>query len=215
MTVKDTARYELPREGISLLGYIVRRMHKTELLIPVESLLKAGNSEQALARVAHYTAAASTSYGRAYYQPEFDSVGDEIRAADPATGWIVSARLNARSPHYVISYRVDGSNGAIFSGTEEITGTTVGFHGLGMPAPSRFEFTLPAYEYNARLISILTSELALSLFGRTCIRAYGFLNAEDSLGNTARMELSRNGETSLKLNNKSAESYSLLQLENV
>jgi hypothetical protein len=211
--VKDSTRYELPQEGTSLLGYIVRRMHKTELLLPVENLLKAGNGEQALARIALYTAASSTSYGRAYYQPEFNHVGDEIRAVDPATDWVVSAILGASSPHYVISYRVDGSNGAIFSGTEEITATTIGLHGLGMPAPSRFEFTLPALEYNAHLTGIITSELVLSLFGRTRIRAYGSLNAEDNLGNQSRLDLARNGNASLKLNNKSAELHSLLRLE--
>jgi hypothetical protein len=211
--VKDTTRYELPQEGISLLGYIVRRMHKTELLLPVENLLKAGNGEQALARIALYTAASSTSYGRAYYQPEFNRVGDEIRAVDPATDWVVSAILGASSPHYVISYRVDGSNGATFSGTEEITGTTIGLHGLGMPAPSRFEFTLPALDYNAHLTGIITSELVLSLFARTRIRAYGSLNAEDNFGNQARLDLSRNGNASLKLNNKSTELHSLLRLE--
>jgi hypothetical protein len=210
MPLKDTLRYELPREGTSLLGYIVRRMHKTSLLLPVEQLLKVGNAEQALACVARYTVASATSYGRAYYQPEFNRLGDESRAADPETGWSVWAKLTALSPHYVISYRVEGSNGAIFSGTEEITGTTVGLHGLGMPAPSRFEFTLPAHEYNARLTGILTSELALSLFGQTRIRAYGFLSAEDSLGNTARLDCSRDGKVRLKLNNKAEELSSLL-----
>ncbi len=34
----ETTRYELPPEGISLLGYIVRRMHKTEWLTEVPAL---------------------------------------------------------------------------------------------------------------------------------------------------------------------------------
>ena len=35
----ETTRYELPPEGISLLGYIVRRMHKTEWLAKVPEAL--------------------------------------------------------------------------------------------------------------------------------------------------------------------------------
>jgi hypothetical protein len=209
VTVKDIARYELPQEGISLLGYIVRRMHKTELLLPVENLLKAGNSEQALARIAHYTAASSTSYGRAYYQPNFNRVGEEIREADPATGWNIWARLEASSPRYVISYRVDAPDGTNFTGSEEINGTTVGLRGLGMPAPSRFEFHSPAFEYQARLSGIITSELALALFSSTKIRAYGSLIAEDNRSNQARIELARNGTVNIAINDQYREQHTL------
>jgi hypothetical protein len=212
MPLTDTTRYELPSEGTTLLGYIARRMHKTELLVPVAGLLEMGESEQAFSKILLYTAAASTSYGRAYYQPEFNRVGDQVSTADPATGWMVSAKLDARSPHYAISYRAASADGATFSGSEEITGTTVGLRGLGMPAPSRFEFVSAASDYWARMTGIITSELALSLFAQTSIRAYGFLTAEDSRGNTARVELTRNGEVSLKLNAKRAEQHSLLRL---
>jgi hypothetical protein len=91
-------------------------------------------------------------------------------------------------------------NSDTFSGREEITGTTVGLRGLGMPAPSKFSFK--SGEYSAELMGVLTSELALSLIGRTRIRAYGFLNFSDNAGNTGKLNLERSGKIEMKVNNK-------------
>ena len=66
MTLTDHTRYELPPGGITLLGYIVRRMHKTEWLVPIPSLRAAGSTEEALACLAMYTVKSSTSFGQAY-----------------------------------------------------------------------------------------------------------------------------------------------------
>jgi hypothetical protein len=205
----DTARYELPPEGITLLGYIVRRMHKTAWLTPVSAFLSQEQSAKALEHVAIYTAVSSTSYGKAYYQPNFDNTGDSITEPDPDTGAKITARLDSRSPHYHISYDVVMPNGDTFQGKEEITGTTVGLRGLGMPAPSHFTFT--SGDYKAELIGIITSELALSLIGNTRIRAYGSLNFKDNLDNTGRLELDRSGKLNITINNQVAE-YSLTQL---
>jgi hypothetical protein len=205
----DTVRYELPPEGTTLLGYIVRRMHKTNWLVPVPELFLQGQGTKALEHVAIYTIASSTSFGKAYYQPNFDATGDSVSEPDPATGAEVTARLDSRSPHYHISYDVVMPNGDTFKGNEEITGTTVGLRGLGMPAPSRFTYT--SGEYKAELIGIIISELALSLIGNTRIRAYGSLNFKDSLDNTGRLELDRNGKLNITINNQVTE-YSLHQL---
>jgi len=193
-------RYELPSEGITLLGYIVRRMHKTAWLAPVPDLLSWGQSSKALEYVAIYTAASSTSYGRAYYQPNFNATGDIVSEPDPATGAIVTARLDSSSPHYYISYEAHMPNGDTFQGNEEITGTTVGLRGLGMPAPSRFTFT--SGKYTVELTGVITSELALSLIGRTRIRAYGSLNFKDNTGNTGRLELNRDGDLIITINDQ-------------
>jgi len=206
MNSTETTRYELPPEGTSLLGYIVRRMHKTVWLATVPDLLSQGQSAKALEQVAIYTAASSTSYGRAYYQPNFDATGDSVNEPDPATDAQVTARLDSRSPHYHISYDVIMSNGDTFAGSEEITGTTVGLRGLGMPAPSRFTFTSGGY--SADLTGIITSELALSLIGNTRIRAYGSLNFKDNAGNTGRLELKRDGSLTIIVN-ESENKYSL------
>jgi hypothetical protein len=205
----NTTRYELPPEGTSLLGYIVRRMHKTIWLAPVPGLLSQGQNVKALEYIAIYTAASSTSYGRAHYQPNFNATGDSITEPDPSTGAEVTARLDSRSPHYHISYDVVMPNGDSFKGSEEITGTTVGLRGLGMPAPSRFTFT--SGEYIAELTGIITSELALSLVGRTRIRAYGSLNFKDNAGNTGRLELKRDGALTITVNDQVSQ-YSLTEL---
>jgi hypothetical protein len=196
----ETTRYELPPEGISLLGYIVRRMHKTSWLVPVSRLLFDGENAKALEHIAIYTAASSTSYGRAYYQPSFNATGASLSETDPATGATVKAHLESTSPHYVISYEVILPNGGTLEGSETITGTTVGLRGLRMPAPSRFKFT--SRDYTAKLTGIITSELALSLLGNTRIRAYGSLNFEDSLGNSGRLELKRDGELTISINDQ-------------
>lgn len=154
-----TTRYELPAGGITLLGYVVRRMHKTHLLASVPSLLAMQKTGEALARVALYSVACATSYGRAYYQPEFNRPGAEVTETDPQTGAIVRAKLEATSPAYHITYYVTLTNGDLFTGSEKITGTTVGLRGLGMPAPTQFHFA--SGDYQAELTGILVSELAL------------------------------------------------------
>lgn len=207
----ETARYELPPEGITLLGYIVRRMHKTDWLVKVPALLADGQTFKALEHAAVYAAASSTSFGRAYYQPQFNRVGEIISEADPVTGAIITARLNSTSPHYNISYEAVMPNGDNFIGSEEITGTTVGFRGLGMPAPSKFIFT--SGNYQAEFTGLLTSELALSIFGITRIRAYGFLNIKDNASNTGRLELKRSGDATITINNQSPMQYSLVQID--
>ena len=200
MNQTDVTRYELPPEGISLIGYVVRRMHKTAWLTSVRALLADGNSAEALACVAMYAVVASTSFGAAYYQPRFNAVGERISEPDPATGAAVWAELRSSSPTYKISYAASLPNGDVFSGDEDITGTTVGLRGLGMPAPSKFHFRSNAYE--ATLTGILTSELALSFFRGTRIRAYGFLNFNDNAGNTGKLNLDRENRIALQVNGK-------------
>ena len=197
-----TTRYELPPSGITLLGYVVRRMHKTQWLTSIPALLTDNKTSEALAKVAMYAVTSSTSFGPAYYQPKFNSKGEEVSEADPITGAMVTAKLISTSPHYLISYTAVMPNGDLFSGSEEITGTTVGLRGLGMPAPSKFNFKSGGYY--ADLTGILTSELALSLIGRTRIRAYGFLNFNDNANNSGKLSIDRNQKIKLEVNNKEA-----------
>jgi hypothetical protein len=193
-------RYELPPVGITLLGYVVRRMHKTQWLTSIPALLAENKSSEALTQVAMYAVTSSTSFGQAYYQPQFNSIGAEVSEADPITDAMVTAKLISTSPHYLISYTAAMPNGDLFSGSEEITGTTVGLRGLGMPAPSKFNFKSGGY--SADLTGILTSELALSLIGRTRIRAYGFLNFNDNANNSGKLSIDRNQKIKLEINNK-------------
>jgi hypothetical protein len=197
---ENIARYELPTTRITLLGYVVRRMHKTQWLASVPSLIANNKTDEALARIAFYAVTSSTSFGRAYYQPIFNSAGSEVIEPDPKTGAVITAKLISTSPHYLISYTAVMPNGDIFSGNEEITGTTIGLRGLGMPAPSKFHFQSGGY--TVELAGILTSELALSLIGRTRIRAYGFLNFNDNSGNAGKLTLDRNNKIDIEINGK-------------
>ena len=190
----SNTRYELPPDGVTLVGYVVRRMHKTVLLAPVPALVGSGQTAEALAQVALYAAGASASFGPAFYQPEFNPVGDEIAELDPATGAVVTARLESRSPHYRISYSVEMPDGSQFSGSEEITGTTVSLRGLGMPAPSLFKYNAAGGMYAARLTGLITSELIPGFISRSRIRARGALDLQDDTGNTGKLELARNGQ---------------------
>lgn len=206
----ETARYELPPEGISLLGYIVRRMHKTEWLVKAATALAEKQTTKALEYASVYAITSATSFGRAYYQPNFNRAGERVSEADPVTGAGITAKLESTSPHYNISYQAVMSNGDAFKGSETITGTTVGLRGLGMPAPSKFTFT--SGEYIAEFEGLITSELALSLLRNTRIRAYGFLNIKDNRGNTGRLELNRTGDISIKINEQPESSHSISKI---
>ena len=206
----ETTRYELPPEGITLLGYIVRRMHKTEWLIKAENALAEKQTDKALEYAAVYAATSSTSFGRAYYQPNFNRAGETVREADPITGAMITATLESTSPHYDISYQAVMPNGDTFKGSETITGTTIGLRGLGMPAPSKFTYT--SGNYTAQFNGIITSELALSIFGNTRIRAYGFLNIKDNKGNTGRLELNRAGDISVRINEQPDVNHSIAKI---
>lgn len=206
----ETTRYELPPEGTTLLGYIVRRMHKTEWLAKAAEALKEKQTVKSLEYASVYAVASSTSFGRAYYQPNFDREDDNVIEADPVTGAIVAAKLESTSPHYKISYQAIMPNNDTFKGSETITGTTIGLRGLGMPAPSKFEFT--SGEYKAEFDGLITSELALSLLRNTRIRAYGFLNIKDNHGNTGRLELDRTGDISIKINERFASEHSISRI---
>ena len=187
-------RYELPREGISLLGYVVRRMHKTSWLLPVAELLAAGETAQALTQIGGYAAAAFTSFGPAYYQPTFNRVGERVSEADPATGIVVTAWRNPDAPHLRLSYSAELPDGSRFEGEEEITGTTVSLSGLGMPAPTRATFRA-AGGYSATLVGTLVSELLPRWPLAARIRAHGQLDLRDTDGNRGALEVKRSGET--------------------
>ncbi|GAB4572251.1 MAG: hypothetical protein Fur0017_23410 [Anaerolineales bacterium] len=206
----DTLRYELPPEGITLLGYIVRRMHKTEWLVKAADLLAKNKKTEALEAAAIYAAASSTSFGRAYYQPEFNHAGETVQERDPITGASVTAKLESTSPSYQITYLAALNSGETFHGSEKILGTTIGLRGLGMPAPSKFTFKASGYE--AEFTGTLTSELALSLFSNTKIRAHGSLDFKDTAGNTGHLNLNRQGYVTIKINDQPAVTHALIRV---
>lgn len=122
----------------------------------------------------------------------------------------VTARLEQSSPHYHIAYSAVLKSSEKFEGSETILGTTIGFRGLGMPAPSKFTFT--AGEYQADFTGTITSELALLFFGNTKIRAYGSLDFKDSAGNFGHLDLNRQGYVGLSVNDRPAATYALVRV---
>lgn len=206
----DTLRYELPPEGITLLGYVIRRMHKTEWLVKASDALEQEETAAALEASAIYAIASATSFGRAYYQPQFNRAGEAIQENDPHTGAMVAAKLESASPVYHITYNAVLNSGETFEGSEKILGTTIGLRGLGMPAPSKFIFKAAGYE--AEFTGTITSELALSLFGNTKIRAYGSLDFKDNAGNAGHLDLNRQGSVTLKINDRPIATHVLVRV---
>jgi hypothetical protein len=144
---------------------------------------------RALAQIALYAAAASTSFGPAMYQPDGDPAGAVIETRDPETDARVMVTCEG---DLRFSYRVEMGGVGVLSGSETITGTTVGLRGLGMPAPTRFTFASEQGDYRADIIGIITSELAPG-FGSWKIRGFGALDLSDSPGNRGRLSLDRSG----------------------
>lgn len=198
-------RYETPPQGISITGYIVRRMHKTRLMEDIEDLC-IDDPQLALSRFGVYAAAAGTSWGPALYQPRFDRPGTLITEKDPETGAVVTVKQLEGKQHYAFSYEVQFPGGGRLVGSEKILGTTVGFRGLGMPAPSHFEFTNATGLYQANATGILHSELAPGL-GQWKIRGYGELQLTDNHGNLGSLKLDREGHLTLQIQAPSGETH--------
>jgi hypothetical protein len=210
----ERARFET--HGSSLVRYVARRTAKTRLLLPLSDLLApvadgsvrgeatdpdarpdpGPGAAEALALVGRYVLAAATSYGRGYRQPSFDAVGTVIAERDPETGAAIEARLDGRGPGSRLRLSVEAHLPGIgrFAGAEEITGTTVGLHGLGMPAPSRFAFETesPLSQWSAIATGVVTTELGPSL-GGFVVRGHADLELADSAGNRGQARLARDG----------------------
>ena len=106
--------YETPRGGVTIGGYVARRLHKTSLLVPVPELIRTDRA-RVLAQVALYAAAASTSFGAAKYQPASDPVGAVIDTVDPETDARVTVTCEQRYLRY--SYRVEMEGVGVLSGS--------------------------------------------------------------------------------------------------
>ncbi len=196
----DTTHYEFPPDGITLLGYIVRRMHKTQWLMSVPVLVASNHTEEALAHVAMYAVTSSTTFGKSCYQPHINAAGEEVSEPDPDTGAVVRAKLLSSSPTYKISYTVTLPHGSSFIGNEEITGTKPSLRGLGMP--TNFIFHFQSEDYSAELAGVITLELAYPLLTRPSICAYGFLEFQDNTGNTGKLNIDRDNNIELLINEK-------------
>jgi hypothetical protein len=184
----------------SLVRFVARRTAKTRLLLPLAAHLPGAGPTRpalALATFGAFCAAASASFGRGYRQPSFDDVpGVDVTETDRETGAMVTARLVGRGPgsRLRLAVTVDLPGIAVVEIEEEITGTTVGLHGLGMPAPSRFAIRTmePLAPWTARATGTITAEFAPRLTG-TLVRGHGTLELADDRGTRGAVLLSRDG----------------------
>jgi hypothetical protein len=178
-------------------------MHKTHLLVGLDKIIFE-NSQKALAQFGIYAAAASTSWGPALYQPQFDQPGTTITEEDPTTGAIVTVTQLPRNPHITFKYDVQVPDVGKITGKEEITGTKIGLRGLGMPAPSRYIFENSDSSYRAEGIGVIHSELAPGL-GRWKIRGFGDLQLSDNQGNQGSLTINRRGNIFIEIGNSITE----------
>jgi len=204
-TPSGDARAAYETHGTSLVRYVARRAAKTRLLLPLGELLRAGSPDRggdsepgkALAVFGVYCAASAASYGRGYRQPSFDPVGATVEERDPETGARVVARLEGRGPgdRYRLAVDVELDGVGRFAGHEEILGTTIGLHGLGMPAPSRFAFESDPslVPWSATAEGTITAELAPGLRS-WLVRGHGTLDLADGTGRRGHVTLGRDGQ---------------------
>jgi hypothetical protein len=205
LTGLQRMRYETPHSGITITGYIARRMQKTRLLEGIREAIGT-DPRAALAQFGLYAIAAGTSFGPALYQPAFDPPGSQVRERDPETGAVINVLQGERNPHYTFRFSVRLPDGDRVTGQEFITGTTVGLRGLGMPAPSTFNFNSATGGYRAEVYGVIHSELAPG-WGRWQVRGYGELTLTDNTGNHGRLVLDRRGRAEAEVEAPDGEVY--------
>ncbi len=206
-------RYELPRDGISMLGYMIRRLHKTAMLAGVERQLAAGEFAPALCQIATYAAATAGSYGSLYYEPRPDEVGAAITEMDPETGALVTATLLGRQPvdHYSGGVRLpDGSR---CSGSEKGAESKINLRGWMLPADSHFTFLAADESYRAELAGVIVREIVPRLVGPWHMRTCATLELSDSAGNHGRLELQRNAQLSVTISGPTGRTLLYRQLQ--
>lgn len=195
-----TTIYELPPEGISHLGYVVRRMHKTHLLLPIDMMLKSDVSDQALAQVAHYAAVSSASFGQIHYEPSQDELGTSISERDPETDAQVCASLESIRPESRVSFQARLPRGDIFAGYKKAETSTVSLRGWTRPAELSAHFATNDGEYMVELQGKMIREIVPRVAGPWKIRAHGRIRLHDSAGNTGQLILRRDASASLIVN---------------
>lgn len=192
-------RYELPPEGISFLGYVVRRMHKTKLLTVVQELVTKQSYPQALAQIAHYAAASSTSFGQLYYEPVRDQVGSTIMERDPETNAVVMATYENSTPESRFSFVAKLANGDIFSGCETKATSKISLRGWTTPTHQALTYTTADEGYCAELHGTIQHEIIPRLVGSWIIRAHGELTLKDNQGLSGKIILRRNATATITL----------------
>lgn len=193
------SQYEFPPEGISQLGYTVRRMHKTSMLNDVELALSQRAHQSSLKQLTTYALASASSYGNVSYEPQVDQLGASITEQDPDTGAIVTATLMSLDPYEYYSFAVKMDSGSFFSGTESRDESNYSFRGFTMPASVSYEFVSADETYHARLTGTMYREVVPRIVGPWHIRTTGELIMQDNFGHRGVARLERDSKTMIKI----------------
>jgi hypothetical protein len=201
-------QYELPPEGISLLGYVVRRWHKTELLGQLPQLLAQGGETKqrlALLQVAHYAAASLVTFGSLFYEPVLDAVGSRRMEADPQTGAEVTAVLESIHPAQVCYTEVALPWGGWVHGRETTQHNQVNLHGWIHSVTCDLDFYHPTPHFTSHIRGNLIREIVPRLAGPWHMRAHGTLELQDNAGHVGRLILRRDATATVLITNESGE----------
>jgi hypothetical protein len=185
-------RYELPPEGITSLGYVVRRMHKTSILNGVQQMIEQELFAQALSQIGYYAAAAAVSFGSLYYEPTKNEIGTKIAERDPETGALVTAKLVSLAPHEQHNFDVCMPDGGRFSGCDQTHESRLGVRGWVHPSNAHYSYLSADGDYQAQCEGDISREIMPRIAGPWHSRALGSLELKDSRGNVGHLTLQRN-----------------------
>ncbi|MEM9775450.1 MAG: hypothetical protein AAF902_12790 [Chloroflexota bacterium] len=209
----DFIRYEFPPEGITTLGHVVRRMHKTAMLAGVEKALRVGDSVRAMGELSTYAMAAAVSFGQLFYEPGKDHIGSSITELDPETGATVNATLMKGSPEEHYSYVVQMPDGSRFQGSEHSEEQNYTMAGLILPANVSYEYVSADETWMAKLNGQIFREIVPRLVGPWQMRATANLKMEDSTDVYGHAVLSRDAKILLDIRNKATQVRDSVQLK--
>lgn len=205
-------RYEFPPEGITSLGHVVRRMHKTVMLAEVEALLACHRYIEAMSKLSTYALAAAVSFGQLFYEPGKDRIGSSISEQDPDTGALVNATLIKQCPHEHYSYVVQMPDGSRFQGSECLKEQNYSMAGCTLPANVRYEFVSADESWMAKLSGQVYREIVPRLVGPWQIRATANLTMSDSTDIQGNAELNRDAKVLLNVYNQTENIKEIVQL---
>ncbi|MFT5196616.1 MAG: hypothetical protein ACI9EW_000794 [Cellvibrionaceae bacterium] len=205
-------RYEFPPEGITTLGHVVRRMHKTVMLAEVEALLASGQYVDAMSRLSTYALAAAVSFGQLFYEPGKDHIGSSISEKDPDTGALVNATLMKGSPQEHYSYVVQMPDGSRFQGNECSNEQNYSMTGWMLPANVCYEYVSANETWMAKLNGQVFREIIPRLVGPWQIRATANLTMSDSTNLSGNAVLSSDAKITLNVKSPTESKQDIIQL---
>jgi hypothetical protein len=205
-------RYEFPPEGITTLGHVVRRMHKTVMLTEVEEMLSANQYVDAMSRLTTYALAAAVSFGQLFYEPGKDRIGSSVSEKDPDTGALVNATLMKMCPQEHYSYVVQMPDGSRFQGSEFSKEQNYSMTGWMLPVAVNYDYVSADETWMAKLSGQIFREIVPRLAGPWQIRATADLKMSDSTDLCGNAALSRDAKIMINVKSGAEFKKAVVQL---